>query len=294
MGYHAPGKGKASIPDLPTVSYGWSAYLGGYGYPCLNRPKIEAVDAGAIYALAGDSVYAISEDKLQAILQTSMVLLDADATKIIVDRKMGDLIGITCVNRHNREESTYSYEEQVTDQKQNIIPVRASVNLTQGDAYVCTYNLTPIAQARTVIKDCFNESLGAGSVTFINSNGGRGMILPYRLPAEFLPHGWARKHWLDEWLTELAGGVQQPFLTDGPWVHLAARSSLSHKTLFLANQMFEIRNKLHLRLPADFVQAKWKIELHSRDKKGTVQVDGNLMTVEAELAGNDWMILVGR
>jgi uncharacterized protein YqgV (UPF0045/DUF77 family) len=293
-GYHAHGKGKPSIPDLPTVSYGWSAYLGGFGYPCINQPKIDAVDSKQIYALAGDAVYAIPDEKLRAILQTNIVLMDADAARIIVERKMGDLIGITKANRHNREESSYSFEEAVTDQKQNIIPVRASVNLTQGDALVCSYELTRIANARTVIKDCYNQSLGAGCVTYRNSSGGRGLILPYRLPAEFLPHVWARKHWLDEWLTELAGGVSLPFLTDGPWVHLAVRSGSSHKTLFLANQMFEIRNKLHLRLSEDFAGAGWKIELHSRDKKGSVRVDGDLMTIETELAGNDWLMLVGR
>jgi hypothetical protein len=131
-------------------------------------------------------------------------------------------------------------------------------------------------------------------VTFRNASGGRGLILPYRLPAEFLPHVWSRKHWLDQWLEELAGEVGLPFLTDGPWVHLAARSGPGHKTLFLANQMFEIHDKLHLRLPKDFALAEWKIELHCRDKKGTVRIEEDLMTVEVELAGNDWMMLVGR
>ena len=267
-GYYAPGKGKTAIPDLPTVSYGWSAYLGGFGYPCINQPKIESVDGGAIYALAGDSVYAISDEKLQTILKTNIVLLDTDAARIIGERKMSDLIGIARVNRHHREESTYSFEEEVTEQTENIIPVRASVNMTQGDAFVCSYELTASARARTVIKNCYNESLGAGCVTYRNSSGGRGLILPYRLPAEFLPHGWVRKHWLDEWLTELVGGVKLPYLIDGPWVHLAVRSGPTHKTLFLANQMFEIRNKLQLRLPDEFTGAKWKYELHSRDKKG--------------------------
>jgi hypothetical protein len=293
-GYHAPGKGKPSIPDLPTVSYGWSAYLGGFGYPCINQPKIESVDGGAIYALAGDSVYAISDEILRVILQKNIVLLDADAARIIAERKMNDLIGIARVNRHNREESTYSFEEEVTEQNQNIIPVRVSVNMTQGDAFICTYELASIARARTVIKNCYNESIGAGCVTYRNHSGGRGVILPYRLPGEFQPHGWARKHWLDEWLTELAGEVSLPYLTDGPWVHLAVRSGPTHKTLFLANQMFEVHEKLHLRLPNEFTGTKWIIELHSRDKKGTVKIDCNMMTIEAELVGNDWLMLVGR
>jgi hypothetical protein len=292
--YRAPGKGKTLVPDLPTVSYGWSMYLGGFGYPCINQPKIDAVDPGQIYALANDSVYAIPEEKLRAILQTSTVLLDADAARIIIERNMGNLIGINQVNRHNREESPYSFEERVDHERQSAIPDRASVNMTQGDAFVCTYELTSKAQARTIIKDCYNQSLGAGCVTFRNEAGGRGLILPYRLPAEFLPHVWSRKHWLDHSLEELAGEIRVPFLIDAPWVHLAARSGSDHKTLFLANQMFEIYRKVHLRLSKDFARAQWKIALHGRDEKGTVRVEGDLMTVETELAGNDWMMLIGR
>ncbi len=292
--YTAPGKGKSSIHGLPTVNYGWSIYLGGFGYPCINQPMLQATQPKQIYALAGDPVWAISDAELRNLLQANFVLLDAEAARIIVERNFGELIGIAGIKHHERETSTYSFEESLDGDAKNKMPQRASVNMTEKNAFVQIYDLMTSAQARTVIKDCYNNPLGAGSVTYRNATGGRGLILPYRLPCEFLPHVWARKYWLDRWLEELAGGVTLPFLADAPWVHLSARIGPRQKTLFMANQMFEIYDRLNLYLPDDFASTDWKIEIHSRDKKGRVFVDDGRMTVETELAGNDWLLLVGR
>jgi hypothetical protein len=131
-------------------------------------------------------------------------------------------------------------------------------------------------------------------VTFKNPAGGRGLILPYHLPAEFMPHGWARKEWFDRWLEELAGGVAVPYVADGPWVHLAARSGPSHKTLFMATQMFDVYDKIHVRLPKAFAAVEWRAEFHSRDKAAKVCRNDQILAIETELVGNDWLVLKGK
>ena len=66
------------------------------------------------------------------------------------------------------------------------------------------------------------------------------------------------------------------------------------QTMFLANQTFEVCTNIQIKLPADWVGENWKVRFHSRDKDSKITVNDNVMTVETELAGNDWIMLYRR
>jgi len=288
----APGKGIAGISNLPTTHYGWFVYLSGFGIPCVNRPVIPQIDAEQLYALAGDAVWAIPDASLRNMLESAAVLLDADAARIVLERGLGDLIGLKKVTRYDREQSMFSFEEHV-DRDPNEIPERAGLNRPLRDFFICLYDLTEISKPRTMVKDCFLRDMGAGSVIYRNATGGRGLILPFAVPAEnLIPHGWTRKKWIDRWLRELCGAVTLPQLINGAWMHISVHDK-GHKTIFLANQMFEFYKDIQIRLPKEYVHLNWRMEIHSRDMAGKIKLNGDLLTVETELAGNDWLMLVG-
>lgn len=288
----APGKGGSSVADLPTINFGWYTHLQGFGYPCVNRVGLDHAAAGAICALSGDAAWGLPDEVLRPRLETGRVLLDAEAARIIMDRGLGTLIGLRGINRLDRQASTYSFEEHV-DPAPDKVPERASVNWPDR-GYVHVYDLDPAAGARTLIKDCFNNVLGPGSVIYANASGGRGLILPYPLPESYSLHTWARKHWMDRWLAEVSGGVAVPHLVNGCWVYISARSGPRGKTIFLANQMFETYDRLELRLPPDFAAARWTMAFHGRDRQGEVRAQGDRLTVATEFIGNDWLMLMGK
>ena len=289
----APGNGIANLPYLPTTHYGWFIYLGGFGIPCVNKPVMGEVDSAQVYALAGDSVWAIPDGPLKKMLETAVVLLDADAARIVVERGCGELIGVKKIDRYNREESIFSIEESV-NYISNEIPERASVNLPERNFFINSYELSNIAKPKTKIKDCFLNDMGPGSVIYRNATDGKDLILPYTVPSiDLFPYGWTRKYWLNRWLSELCGSFPMPQLVNGTWVYISAHAKGMQKTIFLANQMYEVYQELKIRLPEDFACLNWRMEIHSRDKVGTVKKTDEILTVATEFVGNDWIILVG-
>jgi len=288
----APGKG-GSVGNIPSSSYGWFAYLGGFGYPCQNKPVLEKVDPSAVYALLGDGVWGLTDDQLRQLLQSGTVLLEAEAVRLICERGMGELIGVKGFTRLKREESCYSYEELIGGDP-NEIPERASINWPQDSAYAQIVQLLPFATQRTVIKDCFGKILGPGTITYKNSTGGKGLIYPFPVPECYELHTWARKAWLDNWLNEFTGGVKFPNLKNTAWVYLAARSGPNQKTIFLANQTFENYDHLDLQLPPDYAKLNWTVRTTSNDEPATITMKGNQLRIETKMRGNDWLMLVGK
>jgi hypothetical protein len=290
----APGNGKPEVGNLPTAYYGWFVYLGGFGIPCINVPTVPEIDTSKIYALAGDAVAGLSDEQLKKVLSTATILLDADAADRIFHRGLGNLIGLEKTTRRDREEDIFAFEENLTRDSDDI-PQRASLNLPQKNFCVNFYELTRFAQARTVVKDCFLNVMGVGSFTYKNTSGGKGLVLPHDVPAvELSPHSWIRKAWIDQWLDELAGEVTMPQLIDGAWVHLSARSGDRVKTIFLANQMYEVYSSISIRLPQNMTNLKWTLDMHARDKSGSVKLNGDVLTVETDFVGNDWLVLKGQ
>lgn len=288
-----PGNGKEGLHNLPTANYGWFVYLGGFGIPCINVPVLGDLDSSKIYALAGDAVAGLSDHQLKKILESATVLLDANAADRIFKRGLGHLIGLKKVTRRDREEDIFAFEENVKHNP-NEVPERASLNLPQRDFCVNYCELTNDAQARTVIKDCFLNIMGAGSITYKNATGGKGLILPHDVPAlGLLPHNWIRKAWIDQWLGELTGGVTMPQLIDGAWVHISARAGDRVKTIFLSNQMYEVYSSISIRLPKNMTNLKWTLDMHARDKTGSVKLNGDVLTIETDFVGNDWIVLKG-
>jgi hypothetical protein len=289
----APGNGKEGLQNLPTAYYGWFIYLNGFGIPCVNVPVLGDLDSSKIYALAGDAVAGLSDEQLKKILGSATILLDADAADRIFKRGLGNLIGLKNVTRCDREEDIFAFEEIAKHDPANV-PERASLNLPQRNFYVNFYELTNDAQARTVVKDCFLKVMGAGSVTYKNATGGKGLILPHDVPAlDLLPHNWIRKAWIDQWLGKLTNGVTMPQLIDGAWVHISARAGDQVKTIFLSNQMYEIYSSISIRLPKNMTNLKWTFDMHARNKAGSVKLNGDVLTVETDFVGNDWIVLKG-
>ncbi len=285
----APGRGIADIRELPTANYGWFATLSGFGYPCTSEPMPGQPDPAEVYALAGEAVWGLQDRELKIFLETCTVLLDADAAKIISDRGMANLIGLKGITRYERHADLYTFEQHV-DTPKNEIPERASLNLCEK-SFIHTYDLTLSAQTRTMIFDCFSRPVGTGCFTYRNPTGGRGLVLPHRIPCEFPFHVWSRKIWFDRWIEDLSGGVPVPRVVDAAWMYMSVHCGQGRRTIFLANQTFEVCTSVQLRLPEDFARATWRLELASRSQSGVVRAAGNTLTVDAELAGNDWIVL---
>jgi hypothetical protein len=136
--------------------------------------------------------------------------------------------------------------------------------------------------------------VGNGTITYKNSTGGKGLIYPFPIPEVYELHTWARKAWFDRWMEELCGEVRLPNLTHTAWVHIGVRSGPKHKTIFLANQTFDVYEHLDLQLPKDYANLTWTLQTSSNDEPVIVKMQGNQLRVTTNMRGNDWLMLVGK
>lgn len=288
----APGTGVADLHQLPSFVYGWYGYLASFGYSVIPQTSVTPTDPRNIYTLEGNTVWAFSDAQLTDLLTRCKVLIDAAAARIIAKRGFAQLIGLKDSRVIERDAGEYSWEESV-EVPATEVAQRAGVNCSETGK-ITVFETLPQAEVRTMIMDCFGKPVGVGSYTHANSAGGRTLVLPLTLPESYLVQNWIRKRWMDLWINELNGGiVPVPVLLDGAYVFVSSRIGKHEKTIFLSNLALEFYHKLSMRLPKEFASMTWDGFTHSRDAAVTVKVVGDIMTIETELAGNDWLHLCG-
>ena len=291
----APGTGSSEVGTLPTNNYGWFELLQAFGYPCQNTADTTDIDPQHIYAMAGPGPWALPLNQLESLLNHATVLLDAEAADVIRQRDLGQLIGLKDVHWHCHNNDEPFSIEQALGQVGDDIPQRSGVNFVPDDWLLATFDTASAARPRTEILDCYLKSLGTGTYLYTNEAGGRGLVLPMTLPLCGPLYDWNRKHWLDQFLSEICDPLPVPFLTETPWVLISARQSRDHRTVFLANPMFETYEQLRIQLPPAWIDGQWNCQLHSRDKPTNIEVDKTgILTIHTEFVGADWLMLAGR
>ena len=292
----APGSGSPNPFHIPTIHYGWFTYLQACGYPCTVQTRCDRIGPDRLCALAGPSVWTFAQDTLENLLSHNTVLLDAIAAEIIHRRGLGRLIGLEALTRLGHHERPFILEEAL-EVPPDRVPQRASINAIDEDPdyRIALYQTAPSAQPKTRVLDADLQPLGTGSYAYANDRGGKGIVLPTPLPPPIRLYTRFRKLWLDQWLEELGAAANLPRLVEAPWVYISARSSADVKTIFLANAMFEVYDRIELLVPQGWTSLDWSQALHGRDCPVSVRfTDPRRMAVTTEMVGNDWLILSGR
>ncbi len=155
---------------------GWPAWLGGFGHPFQMRTS------PALNALAGDMAWVPDEDELRELLRRGL-LLDGPAAAVLVERGLGDWIGLQDARFISQADVLYSMEE-TTDPR---FTLRNGALVTLNDrppaARLLQGRLLPGARSVSRVLDPKGREVGHGVVVYENARGGRVAVCPWNANA---------------------------------------------------------------------------------------------------------------
>ncbi len=127
--------------------------------------------AGRLTALCGQTARALSDAELRELF-ASPCLIDAETAAVMVERSLGDLIGVSDCRWISLSESGFAYEETNTAMPRRMCAQRCADNILQ---------MTPLsgAESASFIRRFDGAVLAPGMVLFQNKLGGKCATMAY-------------------------------------------------------------------------------------------------------------------
>jgi hypothetical protein len=150
---------------------GWAGWLGGSGIPF-------ALHSQAVNALCGAGVWAFSDEELRAWLAGGL-LLDATAAAILLERGLGEYIGLSNGRMVTQADFPYSSEYTLDAAFGLRVGAGMNVNTFPYAARLLQGDLLPGARMVSDLRGPTNDVLGHGVTLFENALGGRVAVAPW-------------------------------------------------------------------------------------------------------------------
>lgn len=151
---------------------GWSGWLGGVGVSFAMAPH------PVVNALSGAGLWAFSEDALRAWLAGG-VLLDGSAAAHLLERGLGELIGVRDGRFITQQERNYSVEHTLDAAFGLRVGAEMTINSAPYAARLFQGDLLPGARVVSDIRGPEQTIYGHGLVLFENTLGGRVALMPW-------------------------------------------------------------------------------------------------------------------
>jgi hypothetical protein len=253
---HMHVEGARSLNDLDARSTVWGQTLSILGIAHGFAPVVRHAK-GTPYAVSGQTLRAISSGDIERLL-SGPVLLDAVSVEILLDRGLGDLLGVPSAEWVMQEDAAYAFE--------SIHEPDASVyGLTHPrmTASRCARRILAMKPADkndvlSTICQADRRPLFPGCVLHANGQGGRVLSLAYPLDGRhqfFMGFFNAfRRIFIQRMLFEMAPDAPLAAVEDWP-MHLYRTATEKGELLAAFNVLYDRQECVALRLPRDTLQA---------------------------------------
>ena len=209
-----------SWKELEVPTRAWSKWLLSAGHAVQMRPS------DSVNALAGGLAWAWSDDELRGFLGKGKgLILDGPAAKVLVDRGLGDLIGLESARLVTRNDGLFSYIECVDPDFSLQAGATMPLNPADEGLRVLRGDLAKGARVISNLMTPTHKTLGPAEFLFENRLGGRVAVFPWDANFWFMMHVQRAAQlakvldWLDPrgTLGRVEGGpwLMPVFLTDG-------------------------------------------------------------------------------
>jgi hypothetical protein len=158
--------------SLACPSRGWASWLAACGHAFTMRP------APVINALAGPVVWSFGDDQLRDWLSGS-VLLDGVAAGILVERGLGELIGLQDARTISQHDVLYAVEQTLDADFGLRAGAQMSLNAHPYAEYLTQGALLPGVRSASDLRGPRQNVVGHGLLLFENARGGRVAIVPW-------------------------------------------------------------------------------------------------------------------
>ena len=158
--------------ELVVPTRGWDLWLCAAGYSFQKEPS-ECVNA-----LSGAMGWIFSDQELQGLLSKGL-LLDGAAAAILIERGLGELVGLRNARFITQAEVLYSMEETTDAEFGLRSGARLAINLGAYRDRLLQGDPAPGARVVSILKNPRHEPVGHGVYVFENSLGGRVGVVPW-------------------------------------------------------------------------------------------------------------------
>ncbi len=255
--------GRMDWRALHHTSRGWEEWLAPLGHACQKQPH------QSVNALAGPLPWAFDDQTLRRWLSRGL-LLDGPAAAVLVERRLGPLIGLSDCRFVTHSQLVCSTEESLDSSFGLRNGASMSVNSDIGPhARLLQGRLDPGAQPISVLRNPSHKEVGHGAFVFQNELGGRVAVVPWNASAGS-SLCVVRQHQLNkivQWLGDgrACGSVQggpwlvPQFLSDGrTWrgvVWNACPDAISRFKVVLPDQLGELHKAVQLSAEGELIEA---------------------------------------
>jgi hypothetical protein len=278
---HTDGSGKWQ--SLLCPSRGWADWLGATGHAFTMRP------ASSVNALAGPVVWSFSDEELRGWLAGGL-LLDGMAAHILVERGLGDLIGVRCARFLTQEERLYTVENCLDADFALRVGAQMSFNQWAYSAQLFQGELAEGARVASDLRSPSQEVVGHGLVLYANSLGGQVAIVPWTANAN-LHINVQRAAQLNRILTYLDPEGTHGSISGGPWLvpQFLTDGSLWRGVIWNTGQ--DAVDEMHLSLPSGMPEVRSAVQVNARAERHLARLEGERLLLAQPLQAWEFVIL---
>lgn len=197
--------------ELQTPNRGWAYWLGAAGMAFAAREQ-EAVNA-----LSGPLAWSFDEDTLRRWLKGGL-LLDGGAAQVLVERGLGELIGVKGCRMVLQDEVLYSMESCTDAGFALRAGAQISLNAKPHSHRLFQADLVSVAEGISELLDPLQRPVGHGAFTFTNVLGGKVAVVPWDASAGEPVMDIHRATQLRRLVGWLAGGQETGAVEGGAWL----------------------------------------------------------------------------
>lgn len=174
---HISSTDKNSLFGLVGKSYEWSKVLSILGLSHKFSINIENDDP---IMVSGQTLSAFDDDFISKLL-TKIVFLDAHSVEILIQRGFGQQIGISSANWISLEDTGYSYEQILSEDKEIYKISQPRMTAQRCADFILDMSAVNKDDAKSLIFTGNEKQLCPGMITHNNQSGGRIFSLTYPL-----------------------------------------------------------------------------------------------------------------
>lgn len=276
--------GSGAWQSLTCPSRGWARWLGAAGRAFSMRP------GDAVNALAGPVVWSFSDAQIRQWLSHG-ALLDGVAAHILIERGLGEWIGMRRGRLITQQDALYSVE-QVLDAAFGL-RAGAQISANHETLAACIFQGEPVAGVRIVsdLRSPTQQIVGHGLTLFENALGGRVAIAPWSADTPVIMNGLRA--------AQLAGALQHldpansaGYVTGGAWLIPQFLTDGARWRGVVWNASPDAAQTVSVYPPAEMPPITSAIHVDAAGRRRTAQISENRAYFDSSAPLHQWEFVV--
>ena len=279
---HTDGSGK--WPSLICPTRGWANWLGAAGHAFSMRPS------PVINALSGPMVWCFSDEELRGWLGKS-VLLDGIAASILVERGLGEWIGIRGGRLITQQDTLYSFEHCLDGDFALRAGAEISLNRHLYAERLFQGELLPGARVVSDLRGPTQDIVGQGLFVYQNKLGGRIAVAPWSADTE-IRMNIQRAAQLSKTLAWLDPSGAHGAVSGGAWLVPQFLSDGRNWRGVIWNANVDEVSEIIVQAPAGMPPISAATQVNARGERRSVRVEGNKLHLAQSLRQWEFIVLL--